>query len=258
MKKISSSQYYQRIKKLNIEHYAGEISYYSNAKLRPAELKFLSELPKGSKILDVGCGSGRFSINAAKLGFDVTGIDITKSAIDSCNRSAAKDKSLNVKFIVGDITEHTILEQYDYVFCPRFVINAIATDEKRREAIINMSAACKKGGKIYIESFNILYLGKGVKNPIINIAKSVTRRFKIRLSEISNRQYHGLYPGDITYPANKSKDASDGYAHLPSIFEIRSYLKDGKIQSIYEVIGSKKRDWLKLFRYSIWVTKNVK
>ncbi|MBU1149122.1 class I SAM-dependent methyltransferase, partial [Patescibacteria group bacterium] len=67
--------YYNKIKKLNIEHYAGEISYYTKAELRKVEIKILMSLKRGAKILDLGCGAGRFSIGAGQLGFNVIGID---------------------------------------------------------------------------------------------------------------------------------------------------------------------------------------
>lgn len=248
----TSEKYYKRIKSFNITHYAGEVSYYSVAPLRAAEKKLLSNLPKGAKILDVGCGSGRFSINAAKLGFNVTGIDITPDAIRACKERAKQHGLSNAKFKVLDITEGAPDEKFDFVFCPRFVINAISTNERRRMAIDNMYRACNKDGALFVESFNILYLGKGPVIPLINVLKAVYRSVRIKLSQLTGAPYDGLFPGDITYPANKAKGASDGYAHLPSIFEVKSYLKNGKTQSIYEVIGDRRFDVLRPFRYSIW------
>ena len=37
-----------------------------------------SEFEKGSKLLDVGCGNGDFTLELSKLGFDVQGIDISE------------------------------------------------------------------------------------------------------------------------------------------------------------------------------------
>jgi len=46
-----------------------------------------SEFPKGSKLLDVGCGNGDFILELEKLGFDACGVDINE------------DHNLNDKFI---------------------------------------------------------------------------------------------------------------------------------------------------------------
>ena len=256
---MSQEQYYTNIKKLNVEHYAGETGYYGNAELRPAEKALLAKLKKGSRILDVGCGSGRFSVNAAKLGFQVVGIDITPEAIETSKKRAEDERLKNVTFQVLDITEDTPAGKFDYVFCPRFVINAISTDDRRRKAIENMYAVVKPGGKVLVESFNINWVGDGVLNPIKNHCKSIGRYTRIVNARLWSIPYKGLLPGDIVYPANKAKNASEGYAHLPSIFEIKSYLHGGKTYTIYELIGVKKKDWLKPLRYSIWtIDDNVK
>ena len=55
------------------------------------------KLNKSDKILDVGCNHGIWSIKLAKLGMDVTGIDIIAKAIDTAKKNAAK-ASLNISF----------------------------------------------------------------------------------------------------------------------------------------------------------------
>ncbi len=58
---------------------------------------------KGSSLLDLGCGNGRISVNLAKLGYYVVGVDISPLFI-----SDAKKKALEygvqdrVEFLVGD------------------------------------------------------------------------------------------------------------------------------------------------------------
>ena len=49
-------------------------------------------LPEGGgRLLDVGCGPGLFSIAAAKLGWSVTGIDLSQRMLDTaCAMMAAK------------------------------------------------------------------------------------------------------------------------------------------------------------------------
>ena len=56
------------------------------------------QLKGTEKILDLACGFGRHSLEFARRGYDVTGIDITPVYIDYANEQAKKE-NLNAKFI---------------------------------------------------------------------------------------------------------------------------------------------------------------
>ena len=60
------------------------------------------QLKGTEKILDLACGFGRHSLEFARRGYDVTGIDITPVYIDYANEQAKKE-NLNAKFICQDI-----------------------------------------------------------------------------------------------------------------------------------------------------------
>ena len=69
---------------------------------------------KGMKVLDLGCGDGTTALPEAKLGADVTGIDIARNLVEAGNRRAAKQGLSNLKFQEGDASN---LEQLpDKVF----------------------------------------------------------------------------------------------------------------------------------------------
>lgn len=255
---VNDDEYYNRIKSLNISHYSGEISYYTRAPLRLAEKTLLASIPKGSKILDLGCGSGRFSIGAAQMGHYVTGIDITPNAI-----TAAVNKSLdlnlgNVRFLVGDMTNIPFLDkEFDYVFCPRFSINAVSTFHRRQKAVREMRRVVKSGGTVYVESFNKWYLGKGPQLVLRNIIVDVWRYTVMTRCWIFQQQYTGLLPGDITYKANKVATASIGYAHLPSIIELKKMIPAEFCPTFYsipQIVSGQGFDVFKFFRYSIWAS----
>lgn len=55
------------------------------------------KLNQADKILDIGCNYGFWSIKLAKLGMDVTGIDIISKAIEIAKKNAAK-ASLQISF----------------------------------------------------------------------------------------------------------------------------------------------------------------
>ena len=61
-------------------------------------------IPQESRVIEFGCGEGRDSIFLAKLGFDVTAIDIAPSAIESGKERANKE-GITANFLVNDITD---------------------------------------------------------------------------------------------------------------------------------------------------------
>ncbi len=59
-------------------------------------------ITKGLKVLDLGCGDGTTAVPAAKLGADVSGIDIAPNLVEAGNRRAQEDGLTNLKFQEGD------------------------------------------------------------------------------------------------------------------------------------------------------------
>lgn len=255
--KYLEEDYYQKIKRLNIRHYAAEVSYYLRAELRPVEKAILSQLRHRSTLLDLGCGAGRFSIGASQQGFKITGVDITPEAVGAAKKRLTRLKLKNADFQVGDMTNLQFKNSsFDDVLCPRFSINAVATFTRRKKAVKEMLRVVKPGGKVYIESFNRFYLGMGLHVPIRNMTIDILRKLKIQLCSLVGKKYEGLLPGDMIYPANKVKGAPEGYAHIPTIFELKRLIPKGvnyKIYSIPEILTDKKLDLLKWFRYSLWL-----
>ena len=47
-------------------------------------------VPAGGRILELGCGPGRHAISAARLGFQVLGIDINPAVVEQAGRNAAR------------------------------------------------------------------------------------------------------------------------------------------------------------------------
>jgi SAM-dependent methyltransferase len=64
----------------------------------------------GMKVLDLGCGDGTTALPAAKLGADVTGIDIARNLVEAGNRRAAEAGLTNCNFQEGDAAS---LQQVD-------------------------------------------------------------------------------------------------------------------------------------------------
>ncbi len=69
--------------------------------------------PKG-KVLDLGCGQGRDALALARLGYEVTGVDISSVGIQQMLQKAERE-NLEIKGLVGDIYEFEITAEYDII-----------------------------------------------------------------------------------------------------------------------------------------------
>jgi SAM-dependent methyltransferase len=57
-------------------------------------------------VLDVGCGAGQTTREAARLAGNVLGVDVSAEMIERARRRAAAEGIDNVTFVVGDATTH--------------------------------------------------------------------------------------------------------------------------------------------------------
>ncbi|MCK5198003.1 MAG: class I SAM-dependent methyltransferase [Spirochaetales bacterium] len=98
------------LKKQIINEFSSEITQKIYIKKADAGLwgseEFLIKkyfIPK-STVLDIGCGTGRTSIPLYKLGYDITGLDITPVMIKNAKK-IAESKNLKIKYEIGDATK---------------------------------------------------------------------------------------------------------------------------------------------------------
>lgn len=83
------------------------------------EVDFLLEelsLPPCGAILDVGCGTGRHSIELAKRGYAVTGLDLSSGMLAKA-AEAAEAAGVSVEWILSDATQFSFPERYDAAIC---------------------------------------------------------------------------------------------------------------------------------------------
>ena len=78
-------------------------------------LRELVDRPAGTA-LDIGAGEGADSIRLARLGYEVTAVDISAAAGEKIERFAA-EAGVNVRVQVADISRHQFDEAYDVVIC---------------------------------------------------------------------------------------------------------------------------------------------
>lgn len=82
-----------------------------------SEIDFLLSLyplAPGARILDVGCGTGRHSIELAKRGFRVTGLDFSPAMLSEARKKA---EGLDIEWIEADAVQFELDRTFDAAFC---------------------------------------------------------------------------------------------------------------------------------------------
>lgn len=76
----------------------------------------------GARVLDIGCGTGRYSVECAKRGASrIVGIDFTSSMIDFSRKIAQQmDVADKCEFICGDLLIYSFDETFDVVLALGF------------------------------------------------------------------------------------------------------------------------------------------
>lgn len=111
------------------------------------ELAFnMIKLHAGMKILDVGCGTGNFSVKLAQRGCKVVGIDISDEMLDIA-RSKAKLKNLNIEFHNMDVYN---LAFEDNSFDAVFSMAAFEFINRPAAALDEMMRVVKDEGQVLI------------------------------------------------------------------------------------------------------------
>jgi 2-polyprenyl-6-hydroxyphenyl methylase / 3-demethylubiquinone-9 3-methyltransferase len=106
----------------------------------------------GKSILDIGCGGGIFAEQLARLGAEVTGIDLADDSLNVARLHALEAGIKNVSYIKSSAEEFAELnsEQFDIVTCLEMLEHVPDPSSIVKAAI----KACKPGGKVFFSTLN--------------------------------------------------------------------------------------------------------
>ncbi len=111
----------------------------------------------GERVLDLACGFGRHSLELARRGFAVTGVDSTPSYIRFAEEVAQKE-GLNARFFCQDIREANFEQTFDAVLnMADGAIGYLENDAENRKIFSVVSKALKPGGRHFMDVMNGSY-----------------------------------------------------------------------------------------------------
>jgi SAM-dependent methyltransferase len=102
----------------------------------------------GAQLLDAGCGTGRYSVELARRGYAVHGVDASADLINVANLSVHEERG-SLSFAVGDILERPA-DRYDAILC-RGVLNDFIEDVDRASVLGAFSRALRPGGVLLLD-----------------------------------------------------------------------------------------------------------
>ncbi|HRY72602.1 MAG TPA: class I SAM-dependent methyltransferase [Spirochaetia bacterium] len=111
----------------------------------------LAGLEPGDAVLDACCGVGRHSIELAKRGYRVTGVDLTGPYLDAA-RESAEAEGVAPEFLKADIRTFSRPGAYDLALNLFTSFGYFATPEEDLAALRALRSSLAPGGSLVIET----------------------------------------------------------------------------------------------------------
>ncbi len=119
------------------------------------EVDFILEglnLPKGSVILDLGCGQGEICVELARRGYSVVGYDLSVFQLAMAGDHAQQAKQ-KINFLQGDMREMAFDEMFDAIICWDTSFGYFEED-KNQDVLQRIKKALKPGGRFILDVMN--------------------------------------------------------------------------------------------------------
>lgn len=114
-------------------------------------------LTGGERILDLACGFGRHSLELARRGYRVVGVDITPDYVAFAQEQAKKE-NLPAEFFCMDIRQIPFDREFDVVLnMADGAIGYLENEAENQKIFVAVSRALKPGGKHFMDIMNGSY-----------------------------------------------------------------------------------------------------
>ncbi len=154
--KMANKQWYETL----FENYGQKYDAENFTQGTSGECDFIEtelNFNKSLKILDVGCGTGRHSIELTKRGYTVTGIDLSVSQLQRA-REKAKAANLDIDFQQQDARNLPFHHEFDVaIMLCEGGFALMETDEMNFAILKNVTQSLKTKAKFILTTLNGLF-----------------------------------------------------------------------------------------------------
>lgn len=227
---MKNKQWYEAL----FENYAEKYDQESFTRGTIGECDFLEkefDFNRKLKILDVGCGTGRHTIELTKRGYSVTGIDLSDSQLAKARQKAAEQK-LSTDFQQHDARNLPFKNEFDVaIMLCEGGFPLMETDEMNYEILKNVTNSLKKKCKFIFTTLNGLF-------PLYHSVEE----FCDSTSEEGNATYHSNTFDLITFRDYNITEFEDDSGNKKTLKSNERYYVPSEITWLMKSLGYQKID----------------
>ena len=179
------------------------------------------QLKPGMKLLDLACGKGRHSKTLHDLGYDVLGVDLSKSSISDAQKWASHQLS----FQVHDMREVIPNRSFDVIFNLFTSFGYFDSSVDNERMCLSISKMLEPGGRLVIDFMNARKVIESLvlkeQKTIQGVTFDISRRFDgmhiYKEIRIEDKSHNAQYTERV-----QALDLADFHVLLEPYFEIES------------------------------------
>ncbi len=194
-----------------------------------AEVRFLTdvlEIQPDAKILDLPCGIGRHSLALARLGFQLTAVDISATFLAALRKKVVAE-NLPVEVVEGNILSIDINGSFDGAFC---LGNSFGYfDHAGMENFVHKVSASLKQGAIWVINSGVIAEGF-----LTHFVKEKKYELEGLTMEINNDydEWNSCLLSTLTYTKDGQQEIQRFKHYVYTIAEIRRLLNKFGLKTI--------------------------
>jgi 2-polyprenyl-3-methyl-5-hydroxy-6-metoxy-1,4-benzoquinol methylase len=232
---MNNKQWYE----LLFENYGQKYDTESFTKGTIGECDFIESELKSNislKILDVGCGTGRHSIELSKRGYDVTGVDLSESQLARA-REKAESSNLKINFQKEDARNLPFNKEFDVaVMLCEGGFPLMETDEMNYEILYNVTKSLRGQCKFIFTTLNGLFpLYHSVEKFCASATEDGSATYRSNTFDLMTFRDHNITEFEDDSGNTKTLECNERY-YMPS--EITWILKSLGYKKI-DIFGAK-------------------
>ena len=117
-------------------------------KTESGEFEFYRSLARGKRVLDVGCGTGRISIEMANAGAEVVGMDLSPSILEVAEEKTRGRQ--DIRFIQGDLVDFELDQHFELIVFTGYSFHHALTPEAQRSCLAAVARHLEPNGVLII------------------------------------------------------------------------------------------------------------